>query len=206
MLDRVRGDFVKSDKDLEEPARTERLLANSCRLFHPRASDAIDSNKLLWLNRSSGSYGIVGVFYEFNLLMVQLVLAILLGIGPILEPGSTAAEQQMYTILAIQWSVVLYVWTCGPSADRFDNALVTCQYFIEGTCTLLFILQGNASLYDMQIEIQMLVFYLLLLAMFLPIIEKVCKATLEPVGSLSRPAAIGRDDAFLCQVQKPTRC
>jgi len=170
-IDRVRGEFVKPEQDTSEPERTERLLAHPYRLFHAHAGDAIDSNKLLWLNRASGSYGAVGVFYEFILLLVQLCIGVLTGLGPSIEPGSQAAYNQMGTVLTLQYGTALYAFTCGPSADRIDNTIVVCQYTIEGTCTLLLLYQARVS-EPMQIEIQMTVFFLLLVSMFLPLFEK----------------------------------
>ena len=116
-IDRVRGEFVKPEQDTSEPERTERLLAHPYRLFHAHAGDAIDSNKLLWLNRASGSYGAVGVFYEFILLLVQLCIGVLTGLGPSIEPGSQAAYNQMGTVLTLQYACTARTATPSARAD-----------------------------------------------------------------------------------------
>ena len=132
-MNRVRGDWTKSEEDVVEPDRTERLLAHPVVLLRPRAGDAIDGNKLLWLNRASGSYGISGVLYEWLLLLIQLSIAILTGIGPAIEPGSPEADAQMYAVICLQYGIAVYTMFGGPSADRIDNFVITAQYL---TCLL----------------------------------------------------------------------
>ena len=171
VLDRTRGEFAKADAHVAEPQRTERLLAKPVRFFHSFAADAIDGMKLLWLNRASGSYGIFGVFYEWSLLLVQLFIAVLSGVGPSLEQGSLEATVQVYTMLSLQWAVVLYALLGGPSADRIDNIVVTVQYSVEGTSTLLLLLQDKVPV-EYHPVFQTLVFYLLLIAMLTPILFK----------------------------------
>ena len=171
VLDRLRGEFAKADADIAEPQRTERLLAKPVRVFHSFPADAIDGMKLLWLSRASGSYGIFGAFYVWSLLLVQLFIAVLSGVGPSLEQGSLEATVQVYTMLSLQWAVVLYALLGGPSADRIDNIVITVQYTVEGTSTLLLILQDKVPV-GYQPVFQTLVFYLLLLAMGIPILSK----------------------------------
>ena len=171
VLDRTRGEFAKADAHVAEPQRTERLLAKPVRFFHSFAADAIDGMKLLWLNRASGSYGIFGVFYEWSLLLVQLFIAVLSGVGPSLEMGSLEANVQVYTMLSLQWAVVLYALLGGPSADRIDNIVISAQYSVEGTSTLFLILQDKVPV-DYQPVYQTLVFFLLLFAMGIPILSK----------------------------------
>ncbi|KOO33777.1 hypothetical protein Ctob_016612, partial [Chrysochromulina tobinii] len=172
LVNRVRGDWTKSEEDVVEPDRTERLLAHPVVLLRPRAGDAIDGNKLLWLNRASGSYGISGVLYEWLLLLIQLSIAILTGIGPAIEPGSPEADAQMYAVICLQYGIAVYTMFGGPSADRIDNFVITAQYLTEGTCTLLLLVSGFPELFDLQPLIQMVVFLLLLFGMFIPILEK----------------------------------
>jgi hypothetical protein len=171
-MNRVRGDWTKSKEDVVEPDRTERLLAHPVVLLRPRAGDAIDGNKLLWLNRASGSYGISGILYEWLLLLIQLSIAILTGIGPRIEPGSPEADAQMFAVICLQYGIAVYTMFGGPSADRIDNFVITAQYLTEGTCTLLLLVSGFPELFDLQPLIQMAVFLLLLFGMFIPILEK----------------------------------
>jgi len=172
LMNRVRGDWTKSKEDVVEPDRTERLLAHPVVLLRPRAGDAIDGNKLLWLNRASGSYGISGILYEWLLLLIQLSIAILTGIGPRIEPGSPEADAQMFAVICLQYGIAVYTMFGGPSADRIDNFVITAQYLTEGTCTLLLLVSGFPELFDLQPLIQMAVFLLLLFGMFIPILEK----------------------------------
>lgn len=171
LIDRVRGEFAAPEEDTEEPARTERLLKHPLRLFHAHAGDHIDAHGLLWLNRSSGSYGALGVFYEWILLSVQLCIATLAALGPIIEPGSPEAHQQMIATMILQYCTALYMLGCRPSSDRIDNGLVTTQFWLEGTQTLLLFLQDSIP-FEYHDELQMGGFYLALAAMFLPIFEK----------------------------------
>jgi hypothetical protein len=172
LVGRVRGDWTKPEEDVVEPDRTERLLAHPVVLLRPRPGDAIDGNKMLWLNRASGSYGISGVLYEWLLLLIQLSIAILTGIGPGIEPGSPEADAQMFAVICLQYGIAVYTMFGGPSADRIDNFVITAQYLTEGTCTLLLLVSGFPELFDLQPLIQMAVFLLLLFGMFIPILEK----------------------------------
>ena len=171
VMDRVRGNWALSDDDIAEPERTERLLAQPMMFFRSRPGDALDAMKMLWLNRASGSNGVFGVFYEWNLMMVQLSIAALTGIGPALEPGSDPAAAQMYTVLVLQYGVALYLIMGGPSSDRIDNLVMSSMYLVEGTCTLLLLLQNEVAI-ENQPLIQSAVFYGLVLAMMIPIFEK----------------------------------
>ena len=171
VMDRVRGHWALSDDDTAEPERTERLLAQPMMFFRSRPGDALDAMKMLWLNRASGSNGVFGVFYEWNLMMVQLSIAALTGIGPALEPGSDPAAAQMYTVLVLQYGVALYLIMGGPSSDRIDNLVMSSMYLVEGTCTLLLLLQNEVAI-ENQPLIQSAVFYGLVLAMMIPIFEK----------------------------------
>jgi len=171
VMDRVRGHWALSDDDTAEPERTERLLAQPMMFFRSRPGDALDAMKMLWLNRASGSNGVFGVFYEWNLMMVQLSIAALTGIGPALEPGSDPAAAQMYTVLVLQYGVALYLIMGGPSSDRIDNLVMSSMYLVEGTCTLLLLLQNEVAI-EYQLLIQSAVFYGLVLAMMIPIFEK----------------------------------
>jgi hypothetical protein len=170
VMDRVRGHWALSDDDTAEPERTERLLAQPMMFFRSRPGDALDAMKMLWLNRASGSNGVFGVFYEWNLMMVQLSIAALTGIGPALEPGSDPAAAQMYTVLVLQYGVALYLIMGGPSSDRIDNLVMSSMYLVEGTCTLLLLLQNEVAI-ENQPLIQSAVFYGLVLAMMIPILE-----------------------------------
>jgi hypothetical protein len=96
----MRGSFETPDHEAAEPARTERLLARPFALIRPVASDAHASISQVVLARGSGGT-LIGMFYDWLALVVQLALAALLGIGDALEWGSSVAAA--YT----PWDLIL---------------------------------------------------------------------------------------------------
>ena len=202
IMERERGEFVRPEEFLAEPERTERILAKPLRLLPANAADLIDSMTLLWLNRASGSYGWLGVFYEcappcmgvtigscnlgggflsskcvalrtcgrWIMLVSQIAIAMVSGLGTGIEAGTTIATAQVLTVLCIQYATSVYVLLAGASCDRWDNAIVVTQYLLEGTSTLMLFMQdylpaGSGAIKEIS-------FLCALLSMFLPAIEK----------------------------------
>ena len=185
MMDRARGEYMRPWDQVEEPARTERLLANPYAIYKDNTADAIDSLKMLFMSRSSG-FSFAGVTYDFFCTMVQWIMAALNGLGPHLTPGSSGAFAQLYTVITVQYGAALYIMLMQPSVDRVDALGSSLQFAIEGTMTLTFIL-GSLDGYsdDDKAGFQDMAFYLALLAMMLPMIFKVYD--LVRIGPIDRP-------------------
>ena len=176
IMGRERGGFVPPEEDSEEPARTERILAKPLyHLYYSTSADTIDSLSLLWLNRSSYSHGIIGLYYEYWMMTSQLLITFISRCGIAIEdPGGTAALAQMGAILSVQFGTAAYVWLLDPSADRWDGIICGSMFLIEGSGTLMLLLQTLfAEDVGFQAFAQQFAFLLTLLAMFLPIVEKV---------------------------------
>jgi hypothetical protein len=122
-LPRAPGEFVKSDEDAEEPARTERLLAQPFQLFHSKAGDAHDVLSLFWLSRSTGGR-LVGVLYDMACFLVMLSIAVVYGLGDLAERHGAEREQAI-AVVSLQLGLSLHVFTFRPSNDRLS---VAAQY------------------------------------------------------------------------------
>jgi hypothetical protein len=163
VMDRDRGEYVRADEEVDEPARTERLLQNPWLLLRTTATDMLDTHRLVFMNRASGP-ALTGLLYDYALFAVQLVIGVLYGLGPALTAGSSWARAQAVAVLCCQCGAGMYVLGLGLSADRIENTVTGWQHVAEGLSTAVLAAEGSASL----------AFRLALLAMFLPLIQKFC--------------------------------
>uniref|UniRef100_A0A7S2C200 Uncharacterized protein n=1 Tax=Haptolina brevifila TaxID=156173 RepID=A0A7S2C200_9EUKA len=174
VFDRARGSFERPEDELEEPARTERILAHPWRLFHDHAADSIDTLSMLWLNRASLSNGILGVGYEYFTLLAQIAVVM------ISSSGGGGPAIQMTSILSIQWGMSLYVFSMGPSSDRFDNLMSGLSWTLEGLGTFTLLMQLYLD-EDRHEVLSTAAFYSAIFSMFLPIIEKGYDGVFYPI-------------------------
>ena len=171
IIDRARGEFKRSDNDIAEPTRTERLLSHPFSLYRSRGSDALDALKLLWLNRSGGT-SLVGLSYDYLSFMVTVMIAGVLGFGPALEKGSAAATAQIAVVATLQFGFAAHVFLNGPGNDRIENVLHGTQFCVEGIMTAL-VMRGQYAADDGErAGLLTLAFGAGLIAMFLPFVEK----------------------------------
>ena len=185
IMDRGRGEFVKPECELDEPARTHRLLLQMqrpWRILYANASDSIDSMSLVWMSRASCSYGAAGVFYELNTMTVQVAVALISGAGAGIAEGSAAANLQMTLVLFLQFGAFFYIYLGGPSVDRWDNMMMAISFLFEGLGTLFLFVQGMLG-EDGAASAQEAAFFVALASMLLPIVELVHPApVLTPSG------------------------
>jgi len=172
MVSRMRGSFEMLDEETKEPARTERLLAHPFALTHSVASDGFSSISQMVLGRSSGG-GIIGVTYDWIALVIQLALAVLLGLGSVLEWGSSAAFQQIVIVIVLQFGLALFLFLCAPGIDRFECFVTAAQFFVEGLGTALFLAATE--------EAAMLAFTLALASIFIPVVLNLYDSLIVPV-------------------------
>ena len=184
-MDRARGEFMKQWENTREPERTERLLRQPIIFYRPNASDAIDSLKIVLMNRTSGT-SFWGLMYDFNMFFAQVIIAILTGVGGALVPGTPAAATQVISIFVVQFTTGFAVFLTGPSVDRFDNLISGLQFTIEGSQTLLLYLGTLDVFAAAQGQFAIAAFLLSLFAMMLPIIEKGYDAIIVQLSIICR--------------------
>jgi hypothetical protein len=93
-LDRNQGAWALPSADSVEPARTERLLAQPFAIRRYRATDIVDQLGFhLWVRTHGRSR--LGVLWCWASMMLQALLAVILGIGPYLSDSPTAARVQV---------------------------------------------------------------------------------------------------------------
>ena len=122
IMDRARGEFKPEQEELEEPERTERLLAHPFSLVRTKAADSLDALKLTWMARASGG-SFVGVSFDLVAMTVQVAVTVTLCVGIAITRGSTSAIVQVAAVMTLQLGTFLYVITASPSNDRIENLL-----------------------------------------------------------------------------------
>jgi hypothetical protein len=87
----------------------------------------------------------------------------------------------------VQFSTALYIFSQRPSADRIDNVLTGTQFFAEG-CQTLSLFMASEVLSDLATAqtIQLAAFFLGMVAVFLPLVEKVYDAVVVQVSRCCR--------------------
>lgn len=186
LLERERGEFVRRADKVEEPTRTERLLANPYIIYRDCASDQLDALKLCFMNRASGA-SFLGVTYDFVVIVAQWMVALANGFGPSLKLGSPEAFAQMIVVITIQWGTASYIALLQPSVDRVDAIVMSVQFFCEGGMTLSLIM-GSIEGYDEDFKagFQQTAFILSMVAMAAPIAEKFYDAVIVQVSKMMR--------------------
>lgn len=184
-MDRERGEFLKMWENTREPERTERLLREPVIFYRRNASDAIDGLKIVLMNRTSGN-SFWGLMYDFNMFFVQIIIAILSGLGPALVPGTDAATAQVVSIMTVQLGTAFLVGCTGPSVDRVDNVVSVAQFTLEGSQTLCLFLGTLEAYTSQQPTLGMIAFFLSVCAMMLPIVEKAYDAIIVQISILCR--------------------
>jgi hypothetical protein len=164
VIDRDMGAFERPDGEGDEPARTERILRRPIMCLRPTAADATDALTLAWLAKARG-HSMLVLCYSYVLVVGQLLLAALAGAAAAIEPGTSLATAQLTAMMGLQLALAAYCLCVVPASDRVESLIVGLQFGVEGTSTGL-------TLYAMEPEA--LVFQLALVAMGLPILQKLC--------------------------------
>ena len=201
LVDRSRGEFSPPDKEVEEPARTERMLASPFRIFPSVSADALDQLGL-YLGRATGD-GILGITYDWVAQMVQLIIVALTALN--LEEGSGAAHTQVVAITILQLGLGIWTIFFGLSVDRIEGLTTASQFILEGTATWLLLAGGmeNQAFILLITSVLLPVVVLLYDTLIVTIIgallskEKIsCKTCLESAWAIGL-AAFGVVYAFL---------
>jgi len=185
LLDRPRGEFMRPWDQVEEPARTERLLANPWIFYRNNTADAIDALKLVLMSRASG-FSFRGLCYDLTATIGQLMIAVLNGIGPRLIVGSSLATVQLSCVLSVQWGTAIYIFLACPSVDRVDALVMSLQLGTEGGMTFMLILGTLDLPLEARLHCQTIAFILSLIALALPIVEKLYDAVIVQLSKIFR--------------------
>ena len=169
---RGRGTWTKLATDTVEPARTERLLARPFALRREVGGDCQDSMSLTLFAKVSGVH-FLGMTWAWSTMCVQVVLGVVSGLGPYIAKGSAAATAQVLSVALVKigWAALLIVFV--PCMDRLVNAVVVAQMLSEGVSALLLLLAAlNSTPSEVAASIQWVVFGMLLIPVFFPVIQK----------------------------------
>ena len=176
-VERVQGAWAKPKPDMAEPARTERLLAHGAlNPFYARASDCLESMAMTLMTGSSGHH-LLGQLFAWLVIVLQVTMGVLSGVGPYLEPGSAAAQFQVLAVgfLKCAWATLLIC--CIPHASLLMNMVLASIFVCEGiSVVLLWYANWGGASAEVVERIQLWSFLLLLLPVFLPIVQKLYDA------------------------------
>jgi hypothetical protein len=140
VTDRALGKFTKPKGDLREPERTERLLRQFFFLRRHHCADTLDAYQFAFFPRSNGVRA-VNMFFDHGGMTVQLVIAVLSGVGQSLTAGTNLATLQVAATCTLQVLFALFCLVCLPSRDKADACMVGVQFLIESVRTGLLLLQ-----------------------------------------------------------------
>ena len=132
--DRKTGTFGVPDEDLEEPARTERLLASPLAFHRKRAGDRFQSIEGYLLFRVNGTNSI-GASYRLLVVVVNMMFGTLSGLAPLLGPGTMLALVQASCICTLQLAMSFVCFKYLPDADRIVSRFAGTQFLLEGLAT-----------------------------------------------------------------------
>ena len=63
----------------------------------------------------------------------------LLGLGAVLEWGSSTALTQVYIVIALQLGLAVFLFLCAPGIDRFECCVTALQFLLEGVGSTLLV-------------------------------------------------------------------
>lgn len=126
--------YAADEEDEHEPGRTERLLTRPLRLWRARRSVAELAGLWFWLDPSGAG---LGVYYRFVALAMQCVVAMIVGMGTLMQPGSLAAHAQVWIILLIQAVMFALCIFTSFASDRLDAAFTGLEVAMQATAVLL---------------------------------------------------------------------
>jgi len=119
----------------------------------------------------------LGMMFAWCSICLQVIMGVLSGIGPYLEPGSAAASCQVLAIGALKctWAVLLTWWM--PHATLLINLVLVMIFASEGAAVVILWhgSWGGGSAEAIE-QIQLWAFYLLLIPVSIPILEKLYDA------------------------------
>ena len=141
--DRRTGGFPVPDADLEEPARTERLLASPFALWHSTVGDKLHAFEGFLLFRVNGS-SCFGMYFRPLVVVLNFVFGLLSGMYAILPEGSLLAYSQAIAMMLLQFGMGFVSCFYLPDADRIISRFAGLQFFFEGAATTVLL---GASLF-----------------------------------------------------------
>lgn len=137
--DRSAGHFELPLEDGREPSRTERLLAAPFALRRARAGDAQQQVTGFILAKVNGADSF-GTFFRVYLLLVNVTIGALAGVGRSLPARSATAAVLTGIVFGIQLLTAAIIFCLGPCSDRVHNFYLGFMYLLEGLslgCLLL---------------------------------------------------------------------
>jgi len=170
-VQRRQGKWTKPAEQTVEPARSERLLARPWALLPACGVDAMESMSFSMVNATCSARRPSAVLLHWCTMLLQVVLAVLGGMGAFFTRAGWSSPAQVVTIATIKlgWAAVLLLGQLP--ADGLFTTILALQFVAEGSSAVLVLLAaatpGNAADFERD-----LAFQLLLLPVFLPMLHK----------------------------------
>lgn len=122
------------DDDLQEPERTERLLASPYNFIPTRRGDRFQSIEGYLFFRVHGRTR-VGYSYRLIVIGVNMIFGVLSGVQPLIPPVTMPALIQTFTVLTLQLVMGTVCFCFLPDADRIISRFAGSQFLLEGLTT-----------------------------------------------------------------------
>ena len=196
--DRAQGKFGKPAEWTEEPARTERLLANVLRLHHSNVSDFLEAYHFPFFPMGNGKHILSPMINHLGL-TTQILIAAIAGCGSVIETGSPLATAQVCATMALQLFYGLYCLVLYPSCDKADSLMLGFQFCAECVRTCLLLVQLVAS-EAARAGLQAASFYVALFAVLVPLLRKGYDAIIVQLINLHRDGKLNRQAAGLAML------
>ena len=137
------GSFEAPENDDEEPARTERALARFFCFCRPWFSELPPGDALAelatWLGDASGSRR--GIYYLFGMILLQLLMALLLGLCYAFPFSQTTVGGRFLLVCIALCQLVGAVWSQARTAnDKIDGLEKTIVYTFEAASTVILLM------------------------------------------------------------------
>ena len=181
LCDRKSGAYGGLPKEeIEEPARTERLLASPFALRRACATDAWQAREGFMMFRVHGA-GRASRFFRLALLLVNMLFGTLSGLRPLIRPRSSAAYAQSGVVLCLQIGMSFVCCTWLPDADRLISRFMGTKFLLEGTSTAVLLLTAVSTASAPLGSHPDLAFRLALSAMAVPVVQLAEQRCLTPI-------------------------
>ena len=172
--DRKSGAWSINVADVEEPERTERLLAAPFALRRSRTGDTWQTFEGFLMFRVNGDNQLSS-YYRLLVIGVNITFGVLSGLQSLLPASSVAALVQTALILVLQLGMSIVCFVCLPDADRVISRFAGSQFCVEGLSTGALLFAEVRTWYDSNFvadaTMQNTGFILSLIAMGVPILQ-----------------------------------
>jgi hypothetical protein len=180
---RSAGAFAIPQVGMSEPLRTERLLAAPFALYRRVPGDAFQARLGFLFFRVNGATA-VGVAYRIIVLVVNVILAAVTGLTPLLSASPILAMAQAALVMTVQLSMAWLCYYYRPDADKIFSIFAGTQFLVEGLATACTLWSAVFLVLDLNTDDgtrPLIAFALSIIGIFVPMTQLVEQRLFQPV-------------------------